>query len=99
MTGAAVCHWAGQFAQTAVGDLEFGRHANHRRPQGDGIALVSVELSLEAPTHEAAMQAVLDIARPNRGYGWEELDVEADAEAKRVRISGKVLTVMAEAAE
>ena len=73
--------------------------AEEPRPQGDGISLVSVALSLEAPTHEAAMQAVLDIAHPGRGYAWEELDVEADAEEKRVSISGKVLAVMVEAAE
>ena len=73
--------------------------AEEPRPQGDGISLVSVALSLEAPTHEAAMQAVLDIAHAGRGYVWEELDVEADAEEKRVGISGKVLAVMVEAAE
>ena len=76
-------------------------HANAGEPrqQGDGVSLVSVALRLEAPTHEAAMQAVLDISRPDRGYAWEELDVQADAEKKRVRINGKVLTVMVEAAE
>jgi hypothetical protein len=73
--------------------------AEEPRAQGEGISLVSLAVELEAPTHEAAMQALLGLSRPDRGYAWEDLDVEADAEAKRVRISGKVLTVMIQAAE
>lgn len=73
--------------------------AEEPRSQGEGISLVSLAVKLEAPTHEAAMQALLGLSRPNRGYAWEDLDLEADAEAKRVRISGKVLTLMIQAAE
>lgn len=73
--------------------------AGEARRQGDGVSLVTVALNLEAPTHEAAMRAVIELARPDRGYAWEALDVQADAEAQRIRVSGEVLTVIVESAE
>lgn len=73
--------------------------AGEPRSQGEGVALVSVSLGLESPTHEAIMQALVSLTRPGQGYTWEGFDLQADAEAKRVRLSGEVLTIVVEAAE
>ena len=73
--------------------------AGEPRPQGQGVALVSVSLGLDSPTHEAIMQALVSLTRPGQGYTWESFDLQADVEAKRVRLSGEVLTVVVEAAE
>ena len=69
------------------------------RKRGNGVFTVSVDIELEALTHQGAIESVMVLGQPRRGLVWQELDLQADPERQKVNIKGQLLAVIVQSAE
>lgn len=79
----------------SVRHLTFGEP----RGRGRGVFTVSVTVELEALTHQGAIESVMVLGQPRRGLVWEEFDLQADPEQKKIQIDGRLLAVVVQSAE
>lgn len=69
------------------------------RVQGEGVFTVSVTVELEGLTHQGALGSLMTLGQRTKGLVWEDFDLRAYPDERKINLSGRLLAVVVKSAE